>query len=93
MNSLRLLVAREPTWIGLPHFGAVPDPMQHLDAATEAVRRHAELGRSLDCDAYVRTVRDELSATLDADAVRCEELTVDLAQNHAGLRRWVEQTG
>jgi len=67
--------------------------MEHLDAATEAVRRHAELAGSLDCDAYVRRVRDELSARLEPDAVAAHTLTVDLAQNHAGLRRWTERGG
>ena len=93
MDSLRALIAREPTWLGLPHFGPVRDPMEHLDAAMEAVRRHAELARSLDCDAYVRRVRDELSARLEPDAVEAHTLTVDLAQNHAGLRRWAERAG
>jgi glyoxylase-like metal-dependent hydrolase (beta-lactamase superfamily II) len=93
LDSLRVLVAREPTWLGLPHFGAVRDPMQHLDAAGEAVRRHAELARSLDCDTYVRRVRNELSATLEPDEVADHALTVDLPQNHAGLRRWADRDG
>ena len=93
LDSLRVLMSREPTWLGLPHFGSVQDPSEHLDAATEAVRRHAELGGSLDCDAYVRTVRDELSATLEPDAVAAYTLTVDLAQNYTGLRRWAERGG
>lgn len=91
LESLRTLIAREPTWIGLPHFGAVSDAAEHLDAAMEAVRRHAELGTTLDCEAYVRTVRAELSKTLDPAGVEAEMLTVDLAQNHVGLRRWAER--
>jgi hypothetical protein len=67
--------------------------MQHLDAAGEAVRRHAELARSLDCDTYVRRVRNELSATLEPDEVADHALTVDLPQNHAGLRRWADRDG
>jgi glyoxylase-like metal-dependent hydrolase (beta-lactamase superfamily II) len=93
LDSVRLLVARGPTWLGLPHFGAVREPMEHLDAAVEAIRRHAELARSLDCEAYVRTVREELSASLQPDAVAAQMLTVDLVQNYAGLRRWIEQEG
>ena len=93
LDSLRLLIARAPTWLGLPHFGSVPDAAEHFDAATESVRRHAELAISLDCDAYVRSVRDELSARLEPDAVDSQTLTVDLSQNHAGLRRWAERRG
>jgi glyoxylase-like metal-dependent hydrolase (beta-lactamase superfamily II) len=93
LDSLRVVISQEPTWLGLPHFGAVQDPLEHLDAAMEAVRRHAELARSLDCDAYVRRVRDELSARLEPDAVAAHTLTVDLPQNHAGLRRWTERGG
>jgi glyoxylase-like metal-dependent hydrolase (beta-lactamase superfamily II) len=92
LESLQTVVDREPTWLGLPHFGAVEDPMEHLDAA-ESVRRHEELARSLDCDGYVRTLRDELSARLDAAGVESQMLTVDLPQNHAGLRRWIERDG
>jgi glyoxylase-like metal-dependent hydrolase (beta-lactamase superfamily II) len=93
LDSLRVLMSRGPTWLGLPHFGSVEDPSEHLDAAAEAVRRHAELASSLDCDAYVCTVRDELSASLEPDAVAAHTLTVDLAQNYAGLRRWAERGG
>lgn len=93
LDSLRLLIAREPTWLGLPHFGSVRDATEHFDAATESVRRHAELAISLDCDAYVRSVRDELAAKLEPDAVESQTLTVDLPQNHAGLRRWAERRG
>jgi glyoxylase-like metal-dependent hydrolase (beta-lactamase superfamily II) len=91
LDSLRLVIAREPTWLGLPHFGAVRDPMQHLDAAMDAVRRHVELAGSLDCDGYVDKVREELSESLEPDAVEAYALTMDLPQNHAGLRRWAEQ--
>ncbi|MBA2507068.1 MAG: hypothetical protein H0V29_14185 [Thermoleophilaceae bacterium] len=90
LNSLGQVIEREPTWLGLPHFGAVPDAMEHLDAAASSVRRHAELATSLDCDGYVRTVRDELATELDPAAVEDQILTVDLAQNHAGLRRWAD---
>ena len=93
MDSLRMVMAREPSWLGLPHFGAVRDAAEHLDAAMESVRRHTELASSLDCDAYVERVRDELSAAVEPDAVEAHALTVDLPQNHAGLRRWVERGG
>lgn len=93
LDSLRVLITREPTWLGLPHFGPVREPMEHLEAAMEAIRRHAELARSLDCDTYVRTVRDELSASVEPDAVAAHTLTVDLPQNYTGLRRWIEQAG
>ena len=82
-----------PNWLALPHFGAVENAAEHLDAATQVVRRHADLATSVDCDTYVRTVRDELSAKLEPDGVDAYALTMDLPQNHAGLRRWAEQRG
>lgn len=91
MESLRLLIEREPTWLALPHFGAVEDAAEHLEKAVECVRRHAELADSLDCDGYVREVREGLSATVEPHAVEAYALTVDLPQNYAGLRRWAEQ--
>jgi glyoxylase-like metal-dependent hydrolase (beta-lactamase superfamily II) len=93
LESLRVLMSWEPTWLGLAHFGSVRDPAEYLDAAAQAVRRHAELAGSLDRGAYERTVRDELSASLEPDALEAQTLTVDLAQNYAGLRRWAERGG
>jgi glyoxylase-like metal-dependent hydrolase (beta-lactamase superfamily II) len=93
LDSLGSVVDRAPRWLGLPHFGPVENAAEHLDAAVRAVRHHADLATSLDCDTYVRTVRDDLSATLDPDAVEAYALTMDLPQNHAGLRRWAEQHG
>jgi glyoxylase-like metal-dependent hydrolase (beta-lactamase superfamily II) len=93
LNSLRLVIEREPSWLGLPHFGAVENAAEHLDAAMQIVRRHADLATSLDCDAYVQRVREELSAALEPDAVESYALTMDLPQNHAGLRRWAERGG
>jgi glyoxylase-like metal-dependent hydrolase (beta-lactamase superfamily II) len=91
LNSIRLVESQEPTWLGLPHFGAVEDAAAHLDAAAAAVRRHAELATAVDCDDYVRTIRDELAESLDPDGVEDYALTMDLPQNHAGLQRWAEQ--
>jgi glyoxylase-like metal-dependent hydrolase (beta-lactamase superfamily II) len=93
LRSLQPLIERDLNWLGLPHFGCVLDPEQHLVAAAEAVRRHAELATSLDRDAYVSTVRAELSAALEPNAVAAYELTVPLDQNHLGLRRWGERHG
>ena len=93
LASLRLVQEQEPAWLGLPHFGAVEDAAAHLDAAIVSIRRHAELGVALDCDAYVEKVRAELSEALEPDAVESEMLTVDLPQNHVGLRRWADRGG
>jgi glyoxylase-like metal-dependent hydrolase (beta-lactamase superfamily II) len=93
LDSLRLVIERDPSWLGLPHFGPVENAAEYLEAAVHAVRRHAELAGSLDCDGYVRRVRKELSETLEADAVEAYALTMDLPQNYAGLERWAERGG
>jgi glyoxylase-like metal-dependent hydrolase (beta-lactamase superfamily II) len=86
LASIQRLREAGPIWLGLPHFGEIRDAGAHLDDAERDVRRHAEAGERLDCNAYVRWAREQLGDAADEyDAI------VPLAQNHQGLARWLHQ--
>ena len=86
LASIERLREREPTWLGLPHFGAVTDAPGHLDAAAETVRAHADAAQRLDEPGYVRWASD----TLGPDT-RENDTVSPLAQNYAGLARWLSR--
>ncbi len=86
LSSIETVRERAPTWLGLPHFGAVRDAAAHIDAAVKAVRGHAEAAERLDEAGYVQWARKALGA--DAE----ENDTVSpLPQNYAGLARWLRR--
>jgi glyoxylase-like metal-dependent hydrolase (beta-lactamase superfamily II) len=89
-ESVDQVAARRPTSLGLPHFGLVSEPEEHLAGVREALARHGELARG-SCDEYVAGVSAILEAA-DPDRVGEDyRVLIPLDQNHAGLRRWLDR--
>ena len=91
LDSIRQLVERQPSWIGLPHFGAVEHPMEHLDAADTAVRKYADLATSLELQDFEAAMLEDL-ADLDEETRESYLLMAVPEHAHAGVRRWAERS-
>jgi glyoxylase-like metal-dependent hydrolase (beta-lactamase superfamily II) len=46
-RSIDLVAEREPRFLALTHFGAVQEPLPHLEQTRQALQEHAELARRL----------------------------------------------
>lgn len=63
-SSIDLVAGRDPSWLGLTHFGAVDEPDSHLERMKQRLREQAEL---------VRRLIEQLGDTDEAAAVFVDE--------------------
>jgi ketol-acid reductoisomerase len=91
LGSLDAISAWRPASLGLPHFGLVDDVDEHLATIRDQVERHGRLAEALDQEAYVATVGAELRAAAGPELEGDYRRVVPLAQNHVGLRRWIDR--
>lgn len=90
--SLRLIAARQPQRLLLPHFGEFDDPDSHLDAVRGELIRQRELAGWDSGERYEEAMREALARSVPEEHRADYELVVPLDQNHLGLRRWSESS-
>jgi glyoxylase-like metal-dependent hydrolase (beta-lactamase superfamily II) len=100
-RSIDLVAERRPRLLALTHFGAVDDPVPHLEQTKAALREQAELARRLleergdtqdAASAFVDEVNRLTVARTDAKMARTYEVGSPIDQRWTGLRRyWQKQ--
>jgi glyoxylase-like metal-dependent hydrolase (beta-lactamase superfamily II) len=87
-ESLNLIEQWQPGSLALPHFGTVEDTKEHLDLMRTRLSGIAELARTMDADAFVHALQEELAA-LESEPLRTV-YAQDSPPEHmfAGLRRY-----
>ena len=60
LQSLDRVAAWAPSRLGITHFGAVEDPVAHLEIVRERLRAWADLARRLDADSFEAQIRAEV---------------------------------
>lgn len=89
-ETLDLLAAWKPSWLGMPHFGAVVDVDAHLDAVRTRLRRNAEWAREGSQAAFAARVEGEQEA-LPEDLRAAYRQTAPADHSYLGLRRFWEK--
>jgi glyoxylase-like metal-dependent hydrolase (beta-lactamase superfamily II) len=96
-RSIDLVASREPARLALTHFGAVQEPLPHLERTREALREQAELARRLlaehgDTDeaarAFVAEVNRLTRERADPETAAGLEVGSPVEQRWMGLRRY-----
>jgi glyoxylase-like metal-dependent hydrolase (beta-lactamase superfamily II) len=100
-RSIDLVAERQPRFLALTHFGAVDEPLAHLERTKRALREQAELARRLleergDTDeaaqAFVAEVNRLTEERSDAQTAAGLEVGSPVEQRWLGLRRyWQKQ--
>jgi glyoxylase-like metal-dependent hydrolase (beta-lactamase superfamily II) len=87
-RSLELVAAWAPERLATTHFGAHEDVEWQLAEVGARLDRVAELARDLDSDAWIETVRDELSSAASPEVYQAYLQAIPTDQSYAGLRRY-----
>jgi glyoxylase-like metal-dependent hydrolase (beta-lactamase superfamily II) len=97
VRSIDLVASRDPARLALTHFGAVEDPLPHLERTKQALHEQAELARRLldehgDTDEAVRAFVAEVNRLTkqrtDAETAAGLEVGSPVEQRWMGLRRY-----
>jgi glyoxylase-like metal-dependent hydrolase (beta-lactamase superfamily II) len=89
-RTLDVLSAWDPSWLGLPHFGAVDDVVEHIEAARARLRRNAALARDVSEDAFVEQAERDLES-VPSDLHPAYRQTAPAQHSYLGLRRFWEK--
>jgi glyoxylase-like metal-dependent hydrolase (beta-lactamase superfamily II) len=101
-SSIDLVASRQPSWLGLTHFGAVDEPVSHLERMKVRLREQAELVRSLleqlgDTDEAAAAFVDETNRLMrescDPETAALFEQGSPRKQLWSGLRRYWQKQG
>jgi glyoxylase-like metal-dependent hydrolase (beta-lactamase superfamily II) len=87
-RSLELVAAWKPERLATTHFGAHEDVEWQLTEIGSRLDRVAELARDLDSDAWIETVRAELSGATSREVYAAYLQAIPTDQSYAGLRRY-----
>ncbi|MGZ8666701.1 MAG: MBL fold metallo-hydrolase, partial [Solirubrobacterales bacterium] len=87
-RSLELIADWEPSSLGITHFGAISEPVGHLEAVRERLRELGQRARRMEADGYERELRAEITEAMgEADAEALLQ-AVPPEQQWAGLDRY-----
>jgi glyoxylase-like metal-dependent hydrolase (beta-lactamase superfamily II) len=89
-RSLDAIAAWEPDSLGLTHFGAVDDPVPHLDLVRRRLREHAELAERTDADEFAREVERQ-AREHGGESAEALIQAVPPDQQWLGLDRWLRR--
>lgn len=89
-HTLDLISRWNPSWLALPHFGAVEDVEAHLDRVRSGLRRNGALARDLSQDAFVGRIEHELER-LPEELRATYRQTASPEHSYLGLRRFWEK--
>jgi glyoxylase-like metal-dependent hydrolase (beta-lactamase superfamily II) len=101
-SSIDLVAARQPSWLGLTHFGAVDQPVPHLERMKVRLQEQAQLVRSLlerlgDSDEAAAAFVDETNRltreSCDPETAAVFEQGAPRMQLWSGLRRYWQKQG
>jgi glyoxylase-like metal-dependent hydrolase (beta-lactamase superfamily II) len=73
LESIALVESWRPERLALTHFGAIEEPIEHLELVRERLREEAELARGMSEEDYERRHRERVAAASDT-AEAAEEL-------------------
>jgi glyoxylase-like metal-dependent hydrolase (beta-lactamase superfamily II) len=90
-HSLDLLCEWRPTSLGITHFGAIDDPIGHIEEVRRRLRDLGERARRLDAKGYESELRREIAERLDPAAAEALLQAVPPEQQWAGLDRYWEK--
>lgn len=68
LESIAIVESWRPERLALTHFGAVEDPIEHLEAVRQRLREEASLAQELSEDDYERHHRERVAGALDPEA-------------------------
>jgi len=86
-ESLDTVAAWEPQRLALTHFGAIEEPLAHLETVRERLREEAQLARELDQEAYEADLERRIRAQLGAEGMG-EETVAELLQAVPTAYQW-----
>jgi glyoxylase-like metal-dependent hydrolase (beta-lactamase superfamily II) len=91
LGSIATVESWHPERLALTHFGAIEDPIPHLEKVRERLREEAELARELSEDEYERRHRERVFESVDSDTA--EELIQCVPPQYQwrGLNRYWEK--
>ena len=92
MSSLDALEAREPTSLGLTHFGAVEDPAGHIETVRRRLAEHAQRARTMDAQEFERALREDVAREAGEGGESMLQ-AVPPEQQWLGLRRYWDKQG
>ncbi len=92
-RSLDLLCEWRPTSLGITHFGAIEDPIGHIEEVRRRLRDLGQRARELDAALYERELRREIAERLDPSAAEALLQAVPPEQQWAGLDRYWRKSG
>jgi glyoxylase-like metal-dependent hydrolase (beta-lactamase superfamily II) len=93
-ESIDLVHSWTPSSLGITHFGAVEDPVEHLHAVRECLDRWTEAARGLEHDEFEQQVRNEIHANADPETAAAYEQAIPPEQVYMGLSRyWRKRLG
>jgi glyoxylase-like metal-dependent hydrolase (beta-lactamase superfamily II) len=65
LDSLAIVAGWQPERLALTHFGAIEEPIEHLEEVRRRLREEADLARELSEDAYEQSHRERVSTAAD----------------------------
>jgi glyoxylase-like metal-dependent hydrolase (beta-lactamase superfamily II) len=75
LDSIAIVESWRPERLALTHFGAVEDPIEHLEAVRVRLREEANLARELSAEEYERQHREQVAKSVDpetaAELIQC----------------------
>ena len=72
LDSIAIVESWRPERLALTHFGAVEDPIEHLEVVRVRLREEANLARELSAEEYERQHREQIAKSTDPETA--EEL-------------------
>jgi hypothetical protein len=86
--SIERVAAWDPERLAMTHFGASEDVSAHLQEVSARLDQWAQRARTMERDAFISSVREEIERTGGADVAAAYEQAAPAHQLYAGLERY-----
>ncbi|HXS32601.1 MAG TPA: MBL fold metallo-hydrolase [Solirubrobacterales bacterium] len=93
LDSIAIVESWRPERLALTHFGAIDDPIDHLEAVRKRLREEADLAREFSEEDYERHHRAMVAESLDSEAAKELLQAVPPQYQWRGLNRYWEKRG